>query len=171
MENLNHSYLNPKLEARHLPEKGGAGIFAHEEIQKGELLTMWGGQIVTEETYRQLPEERQMHGIQVWDFLYQVQLHPGEDPADYFNHSCAPNAGLNSPISLVALRDIHIDEEICFDYAMSDSSDYDEFICHCGSSHCRGNVTGHDWQIPELQQKYNEYFSPYLQKRITKATN
>ena len=115
MKNLNHSYLNPKLEARKLPEKGGAGIFAREDIQEGELLTMWGGQILTEEAYRQLPEERQNHGIQVWDFLYQVQLHPGADPADLFNHSCNPNAGLNSPISLIALRDYPgIGEEICF---------------------------------------------------------
>lgn len=168
MENFNHSYLNPKLEARQFPEKGGAGIFAREDILQGELITMWGGQILTEEAYRQLPEERQTHGIQVWDFLYQVQLHPGQDPADFFNHSCNPNAGLNSPISLIALRDIQAGEEICFDYAMSDSSDYDEFICQCGMPQCRGKVTGHDWQLPQLQERYNGYFSPYLQHRIDK---
>lgn len=168
MDHVNHSYINPKLEVRQFPEKGGAGIFAREDIQKGELLTMWGGQILTEEAYRQLSEERQTHGIQVWDFLYQVQLHPGQDPADFFNHSCNPNAGLNSPISLIALRDIPAGEEICFDYAMSDSSDYDEFICQCGTPQCRGKITGHDWQIPELQERYNGYFSPYLQKRINK---
>jgi len=168
MEEFNHSYLNPKLEVRQFPEKGGAGIFAKEYIQTGELLTMWGGQILTEEAYRQLPEERQNHGIQVWDFLYQVQLHPGTDPADFFNHSCIPNAGLNSPISLIALRDILIDEEVCFDYAMSDSSDYDEFTCRCGTSLCRGKITAQDWQKPELQRRYKGYFSPYLQQRINK---
>ncbi|MDX9864510.1 MAG: SET domain-containing protein-lysine N-methyltransferase [Anaerolineaceae bacterium] len=168
MEHANHSYINPKLEARHFPQKGGSGIFAREAVQEGELLTMWGGQILTEEAYRLLPAERQNHGIQVWDFLYQVQLHPGTDPADFFNHSCNPNAGLNSPISLIALRDIHMDEEICFDYAMSDSSDYDQFICQCGAPQCRGKVTGQDWQIPELQKRYQGYFSPYLQQRINK---
>jgi len=168
MEHFNHSYLNHKLEARQFPEKGGAGIFACENILKGELLTMWGGQILAEEAYRQLPEERQTHGIQVWDFLFQVQLHPGQDPADFFNHSCNPNAGLNSPISLIALRDIKSGEEICFDYAMCDSSDYDEFVCQCGTPQCRGKITGQDWQIPELQERYNGYFSPYLQQRINK---
>jgi hypothetical protein len=166
MENCNHSYLNPKLEARQFPQKGGAGIFAHQTVQAGELLAMWGGQILTESEYRQLPEERQTHGVQVWDFLYQVQLHPGQDPADFFNHSCDPNAGLNSPISLVAMRDIAAGEEICFDYAMTDSSDYDEFTCCCGTALCRGQITGQDWQRPELQTRYRGYFSPYLQKRI-----
>jgi SET domain-containing protein len=171
MENINHSYINPKLEPRKFTKKGGVGIFACEDIQKGEMLTMWGGQILTEEAYRQLPEERQNHGIQVWDFLYQVQLHPGIDPADFFNHSCNPNAGLNSPISLIALRDIHVNEEVCFDYAMSDSSDYDEFICQCGTPDCRGKVTGRDWQRSDLQERYRDYFSPYLQQRITKMND
>lgn len=167
MENYNHSYLNPKLEARQLPRKGGTGIFAREAVQAGELLTMWGGQILTEAAYRTLPLERQTHGVQVWDFLYQVQLHAGQDPADFFNHSCDPNAGLNSPISLVAMRDIAAGEEVCFDYAMTDSSDYDEFICRCGSPLCRGQVKGQDWQLPDLQERYRGFFSPYLQQRIS----
>ena len=166
MENYNHSYLNPKLEARQLEQKGGVGIFASQPVKAGELLAMWGGQILTEELYRQLPIERQTHGVQVWDFLFQVQLHPGEDPADYFNHSCTPNAGLSSPISLVAIKDIRIGEEVCFDYAMTDSSDYDEFQCCCETPLCRGRVTGQDWRRPDLQERYRGYFSPYLQRKI-----
>jgi len=92
----------------------------------------------------------------------------GNSSADYFNHSCNPNCGLDSPISLVAMRDIEVGEEACFDYAMSDSSDYDEFECHCGAPNCRKTITGRDWMLPELQERYFGFFSPYLQRRIEK---
>jgi hypothetical protein len=31
--------------------------------------------------------------------------------------------------------------------------------CHCGSARCRGKVSGEDWKLPELQQRYGNYFS------------
>jgi hypothetical protein len=49
---------------------------------------------------------------------------------------------------------------------MCDASDYDEFRCLCGSSTCRGIVTGSDWRDPALQVKYTGWFSPYLVRRI-----
>ena len=74
--------------------------------------------------------------------------------------------GLIGQISVVALRDIYPGEEVCFDYAMSDSVPYDEFTCACGELNCRGRVTGNDWMLPDLQARYAGYFSPYLQRRI-----
>ncbi len=170
MEKPTYSYLTPKLVLRECPEKGSYGLFAVEPILAGELLTMWGGQIVTAAQMAALPVERQTHGIQVDEDLYEVPILEDE-PADYFNHSCDPNCGLSSPLSLVAIRDIAVGEEACFDYAMSDSSDYDEFECHCGSGSCRKTVTGQDWKLPELQKKYHGFFSPYLQRRIDRLQN
>ncbi len=167
MEIQTFSYCSPKLELRPCPEKGGFGLFAIEPISAGELLAMWGGQVVTGEQLQYLPIDRQTHGIQIHEDLYLIPVTHGE-PADYFNHSCNPNCGLDSPISLVAMRDIEVGEEACFDYAMSDSSDYDEFECHCGAPNCRKTITGRDWMIPELQERYFGFFSPYLQRRIEK---
>ena len=67
---------------------------------------------------------------------------------------------------LVAMRDIAVGEEITFDYAMCDASDYDEFSCMCGVPTCRQVVTGADWRDPVLQAKYAGWFSPYLLTRI-----
>jgi hypothetical protein len=67
---------------------------------------------------------------------------------------------------LVAMRDIEPGEELTFDYAMCDASDYDEFACLCGTRSCRGIVTGADWRDPVLQAKYMGFHSPYLMKRI-----
>ena len=159
-------YVSPKLAARRYINKGGYGIFADTFVSSGELLVVWGGNVVTGEQFAQLSPREKMHSIQIEENLYQVPSRPEPEPGDFINHSCTPNAGLSSSISLVAMRDIEIGEEICFDYAMSDGSPYDEFDCACASLHCRGRVTGDDWRLPKLQARYAGYFSPYLQRRI-----
>lgn len=157
------SYLTPKCEAR--PAFGDdLGVFALEPIRKGELIAMWGGDVLHESELESVPEEIVKLGIQVEEELYLVSIDPG--PADRVNHSCEPNAGINGHIMLVAMQDIQSGEQVCFDYAMSDGSPYDEFACQCGSELCRKQVTGNDWQLPELQVRYAGYFMPYLQRRI-----
>jgi hypothetical protein len=158
-------YLSPKLEVRPDPEKGGFGVFAREAAQVGEVLVVWGGNIVTEELLEQLPPVMQHHAVQIDEGLYLATVGDLE-PADYVNHSCEPNLGLRGQITLVALRNIQPGEEVCFDYAMTDSTPYDEFECHCALPTCRKVITGNDWQLPELWAKYQGYFSPYLQRRI-----
>lgn len=159
------SYLSPKLEARENPAKGGMGVFARERVKAGDRLAVWSGELHSLESLLTLEPERQHRCVQVEEDLYLVPIPLGE-PADFFNHSCDPNAGLDGQIVVRALRDIKSGEEVCFDYAMTDSSPYDEFECACGSAKCRGVVTGNDWQKPDLQTKYAGWFSPYLQRRI-----
>jgi len=164
------SYLSPKLEARSLPAKGGFGVYAVTPIMAGELLVVWGGDVVTGEELARIPGNTQHLCIQVEEDLYLIIHEDRVGPADYINHSCAPNAGMSGQIALVAMRAIRSGEEVCFDYAMSDGSHYDEFECHCGAANCRGRVTGEDWKRPELIKRYQGYFSPYLQRRIDLLT-
>jgi hypothetical protein len=65
----------------------------------------------------------------------------------------------------VALRDIEIDEEVTFDYAMSDDEFY-EMNCYCGAPTCRGTITGLDWRKTEILKKYDGYFSWFIQRQI-----
>lgn len=165
MNDRTTAYISAKLYAKAHPQKGGLGVFARASIKEGELLVVWGGDIVNGKTLALLPQREQQHSIQVEEDLYLVPHGPAE-PADFVNHCCEPNAGLSGQISLVALRDIEPGEEVCFDYAMSDSSPYDEFDCECGAANCRGRVSGNDWRRPELWERYAGHFSPYLQRRI-----
>jgi len=157
-------FLSTKMESRLRPDINEYGVFAVEMIQAGEVLSVWGGDVITTEQFLQLPPDIQRLGIQVEEGLFLVAFSPG--PVDYFNHSCDPNAGLLGQIVLVALRDIWPGEEVCFDYAMTDGSPVDEFKCQCGSPHCREQVTGQDWTQPDLWERYDGHFSPYLQRRI-----
>lgn len=160
------SYLSPKLEVRAAPQKGGFAVYTREALEKDELLCVWTGRVVTFSELQGLSEAEKSHTLQVDEGIYLAPLGPEEEPADYINHSCAPNAGIRGQVSLVAMRPIAPGEEITFDYAMSDSSAFDEFACACGSPLCRGRVTGDDWKRPELWERYNGYFSAYLQRRI-----
>lgn len=110
-------------------------------------------------------QDRRTRGLQVTDDLFLVSPH-ADDPTDLMNHSCEPNLGVLGTNALVAMRHIETGESLCFDYAMTESSTYDEFECVCGRSACRGRIMGDDWRDPVLQQRYHGYFSAYLQKRI-----
>lgn len=158
------SYLSPKIEVREAARKG-LGLFAVATISRGETLAGWGGQVMARADFDRQSEHRRTHALQIDDDLYMVG--PEEpDPADLANHSCEPNAGVVGNVLLVAMTDIVPGEEVCFDYAMADTDDYDEFVCECGTASCRRLVTGGDWRIPELQQRYRGYLSSYIERRI-----
>jgi hypothetical protein len=158
-------YVSPKLATKIRAEKGGYGLYAMQTIQPGELLVMWGGDVVTSDRLTELSPRSKRHSIQIEENLYLVP-HQMPEAGDFVNHSCDPNAGLSGQTGLIAIRAVEAGEEICYDYAMSDGSPYDEFRCKCGALSCRGRVTGNDWALPHLQLRYGGYFSPYLQRRI-----
>jgi hypothetical protein len=158
------SYLSSKLEGHPKANGSGNGIFSLEPIRKGELIAVFGGVVYEWDAFIHLSERDRSLCIQVEDRLFLVPRPIGE--GDYVNHSCNPNAGLSGQIGLVAMRDIKVGEEVCFDYAMSDTMPYDEFECGCGQPNCRRHISGNDWQKPELQKRYAGFFSPHVQRRI-----
>jgi uncharacterized protein len=158
-------YLSSKLELRETSHKGGWGVFARELVFRGEVVAMWGGRVISEAEAMSYDEDWLRYIVQVEDRLFMAPSVPPE-PAEFINHSCDPSAGLSGQISLVALRDIEPGEEVCYDYAMSDSHRRVEFECHCGSPLCRGRFSADDWRSLELQMRYAGHFSPYLQRRI-----
>lgn len=163
------SYISPKLIVHYQSKKGGFGVFCLEPVVKGELLAIFGGHALNYQQLMRLPDYFHSLTLQVKNDLYLVSFRV--EPADRINHSCNPNAGMSQANHLVAIKNIEARKEICFDYAMTDSCPYDEFICHCGESQCRGKVTGNDWRSPELQARYKDYFSPYLRHQIKQEQN
>jgi len=158
------SYFNPKCETRKNKE-GECAVYAREFIPKGELISLWGGDIVEIKKLDPSMPRFTQRVLQIDEELCILTVEDKE-PNDCFNHCCDPNLGFSGQIGLLAMRDIQPSEELTFDYAMSDGSPYDEFECYCGAKNCRKKVTGNDWKIPELWKRYNGYFSPYLAKRI-----
>lgn len=157
-------FLIPKARPTATPGKG-YGTVASEPITAGEVVAAFGGRCVTRDEFDLLPTSQQVRSLQIDEQLY-IAGAPEPEPADFINHSCEPNCMLNGNVVLAAMRDIAVGEELTYDYATSDGSDYDEFECACGTPLCRGKISGHDWMLPELQLRYRGSFSPYLAKRI-----
>ena len=154
----------PDAETRFMPHVG-YGVFATQPIPAGVTVATFGGYLVTGAELATLGADRASRSIQVEADLFMVTRTEPE-AWDLYNHSCSPTCGLAGSNQLVTLRDIAPGEELTFDYATCDSSDYDEFECLCGQPTCRGVVTGLDWTKRELQDRYAGWFSPYLQRRI-----
>lgn len=161
-------WVSPKLAAAVRREKGGHGLFATKTVHPGELLVMWGGDVCEGDKLSELGPVARRHSIQIEEDLYLVP-HGTPEAGDYVNHSCDPNAGMHGQTALVATRLILAGEEVCYDYAMSDGSRYDEFKCSCRAPSCRSRITGNDWALAELQRRYAGLFSPYLQRRIDQS--
>ena len=170
MQNRTYSWMNPCVEMRETA-KTGKGIYATRFISKGDLISVFGGYVITRDEELMLPEEFNDEGVQISDdLILGIKDASGLEDASYINHSCDPNSGYNGQIFLVAMRDIEDGEEITFDYAMclyrlNGDKQY-SFDCYCGSRKCRKKITDDDWKITELQQKYNGYFQWYLQEKI-----
>ena len=145
----------------------GRGVVAVEAIAKDEIVAIKAGNIITADELAEATEQAGDLALQIDDDFYIAPrtLDEAESMSVFINHSCDPNVGFRGQVVYVALRDIAAGEELCHDYAM-ERSDHYRLDCHCGSSLCRGTVSGDDWKLPELQQRYGEYFSIYLLNKI-----
>jgi uncharacterized protein len=162
------SYITPKVRKGATSAIEGRGLAAVAPIAAGELVAIKGGHIVTTAALAALPERLRNSEAQIADGFHLAALTEAEyEPVMLFlNHSCEPNVGFAGNIVLVTMRDISPGEELTTDYALFD--DHDEMMqCRCRTASCRGTISGRDWQRPDLQRKYGNYFSSYLQRRFT----
>ncbi|MCM8784506.1 MAG: SET domain-containing protein [Candidatus Omnitrophica bacterium] len=170
---LRHSYITRKAEVR---KSGisGKGVFAKELIKEGEIIAVWGGDIVTEEELAGLSKKNfrdiYHYATQIADGFYLVSDRKGRvlEDDDYFNHSCEPNAGIKGHLIMMAMKEIKPGEEITYDYAMTDAGLRYRFRCRCGRRNCRGIITSQDWKKQHLQKKYRNFFSWFVQEKIKK---
>jgi uncharacterized protein len=165
---LNLSYFSPKLEKRPSTIEG-RGLYAAVSIKKDEIAVVKGGYVMTTMQRDEIGRKLGPSEIQITEdlFIGPSTLAELEGGMMHLNHSCEPNLGVQGQVVFVALRDIHAGEELTFDYAMTDHGAY-EMQCCCGSDCCRGTITGSDWMKPEIQKKYDGYFSWFIQRRIGK---
>jgi hypothetical protein len=164
----NVNWDSPKLEF-YASATCGRGVRAREAIARGESVGVFGGHIIPLTERGGLPAELDHFYFQVSDDL--ILTHTSLEQVrrskiEFINHSCEPNVGFNGQIELVAMIDIAAGATVTFDYALCTSELEFTMECFCGSTHCRKYVTGNDWKIFALQQKYERYFQPYLIRKI-----
>ncbi|HEY8767058.1 MAG TPA: SET domain-containing protein-lysine N-methyltransferase [Dehalococcoidia bacterium] len=156
------TWLNPKIEVRPSAIEG-RGLFAKEDIHEGEPIVLMGGQVLTDEEFRSLKLTK-YSAAAIGEGLHILLDTP--NPAEYGNHSCDANTWMADEVTTAAKRRIRPLEEVTIDYAVFTATEDWSMPCNCNSARCRGVVTGNDWRIPEVQQRYAGHFSPFLNVRI-----
>lgn len=155
----------------------GNGIYAAADIIKGKTIVDFSkasGRFISEKMADlAFWKKGKDYVLQTGDHRYWSAKGRNADDCWFLNHSCNPNLGINGRFRFVSLRNIKAGEELTFDYAMSESSNY-TINCKCGSKICRKTITGNDYKLKSLQKKYEGFFSDYLKRKIeilTKTEN
>jgi hypothetical protein len=159
-------WLNSRVEVRGSRIEG-RGLVAVERIAAGALVERLGGVFVTDPELRQMIESASAYvdSVSIEHNLNLVL--PAGSPLHFGNHSCDPTLWWVDPLMLVARVDIGADSEVTVDYGtLTDDPDF-RMDCTCGAASCRGQITGLDWKLAELQQRYGDHWVPVLRRRIT----
>lgn len=137
----------------------GAGVFAKENIKKGEIILRRVGRIMQVENISKTPKYIQSHWFPISKDKYLMS----DPPAKYLNHSCDPNAGIINDKDLVAMKDIKSGEEIAYDYAMVGVDSW-TMECHCGAKNCRKIIGRYEQLDPKTKKKYEKYVPDWVKK-------
>jgi|SRR3989344_1375099 len=103
IEITNSSWITPKVRVL-LSTLGGKGLFAVDEIKKGEQVVVWKGDYAGEIEARQAKEKGKL--VMQWDTnLFSIEDR-GDDIGYYVNHSCDSNLWMKDAYTLIARRAI-----------------------------------------------------------------
>lgn len=157
----------------------GNGYFATDVIKEGEEVFKWEGEIVSDSDLKKIESSGKYHSsvaigedknllFNVIDPKVDIIEHEGSGTGG-LNHSCDPNLWMKDEVTVVVRRDIKEGEELTIDYSMfTVTPDFKLENCSCGSGLCRRTITGNDWKLKDLQDRYKDYFSPFINERKTR---
>ena len=89
------NWIHPSLEVRET-RTCGYGVFAREPILGGTIVLVYGGIVITEEEFNDLPDELQHFPFNVADGLFLAPRDMNDlGVGERVNHSCDPNIGFS----------------------------------------------------------------------------
>jgi hypothetical protein len=153
------------------PARIGRGVFAARTFRRGDTVLAIDGRVVN---YVRLWErEGSRFSANCIRFGPETYLDPGDGPASFLNHSCAPNAAIgktDNRLYLVAARRISKGEEITFDYSTTiGDDDVWTMRCRCGRASCRRVIRNFGSLPVSLRAHYleNGFVPPFIVRTLT----
>jgi len=147
---------NPNVIVRSTTDRG-LGVFAVEAIEPGDLIASFDGQRFASCDDDQLPPSAWYHAIQYGPNC----VRDSAGIARVVNHSCEPNCGIRRLFDIVCMKPIAPGEEVFWDYAMSENSDW-AMDCVCGTPSCRKKIIGFRGLDDQKIAEYEGYISAWL---------
>lgn len=127
----------------------GHGLMATRDIQPGELIMEYIGDVISDAEHQNRITEYEDSGIKHHFFMeikkdYVIDATKAGNISRFINHSCNPNAKTEKwtvlgmiRIAFAATKVIKQGEEITFDYQFVSYGEKEQ-KCYCGSKNCRG---------------------------------
>ena len=166
---LPETWVSPKQDIRPSPIQG-MGIFAGQTIKQGEAVEIIGGQVMSEVEFEMFQRNTPLYNaVQIGEGLHLVELlNNTYNRKGSLNHSCDSNLWMADAVTIVARFEIAMGQELTVDYALFTSQSHwiMDSMCQCGTAVCRKTITGNDWKLRGVQERYQNHFSPYLSERI-----
>lgn len=126
---------DPRFEIREGRPGTGLGLYAKEDIKKGDFVLEYTGKKIPTKVADDMEEARYLFEI---DKKWTIDGEDESNTARYINHCCDPNVEAevhDGHILITAVRDIHAGEELGIDYG---EEYYKEFIkpdgCLCAAT-------------------------------------
>ncbi len=126
----------------------GRGLFAGEPILPGtEILRFTGPVLTLNEVRAKGAQAANALQVGIDRYLYL------DEPGRLVNHSCSPNSAVLNDTTLIAIRPIAADEELCFDYSTTISDGW-TMTCRCDSPGCRGLIVAFQLLPEPLRRRF-----------------
>lgn len=167
MTGISGSYRSPSCIVRP-SDIDGFGLFASAPLTKGEVVAIRGGHIVPKDVALDIDARLGGYSHPLTDDWFLAPLEASEvpDTVIFFNHGCTPNIAPHGQVVFTAIRNIEAGEEILCDYCTIVCYPEYRLQCHCGSTRCRGVITGDDWRRADLRARYRGLFSTQIEHKI-----
>jgi uncharacterized protein len=153
----------------------GQGVFAALDIAKGEVILELKGQKIEREIKNAKESKRYENWVGMGENLWLNVFYPYR----YLNHSCEPSAAIVEDLKVITMRDIQKDEEITFDYSLTDHDKYWSMDCNCGKQTCRKIIHFVEkaprevfaWHFPHIPTYFQKaYLKRYIEDSDTVAS-
>ncbi len=163
MQSFNRrTWLDPRIEVRPSIIEG-RGLFANASIPAETIVERWGGIVLTDDQL-QAHKAGKYSAAAIGEGINLLQ--DLDDPVACGNHSFDPNLWMVDEATVATRRNIAPGEELTIDYATHTVDPTWSMACRCGSAPCRGIVTGDGWRRADLRERYQDHFSPFINRRI-----
>tara|TARA_A100001011_G_C14036699_1_gene726037 strand:+ start:81 stop:575 length:495 start_codon:yes stop_codon:yes gene_type:complete len=136
----------------------GRGIFAKQDIEKGQKVIEYIGEKITKcegdkrsnRRINRYLNSKTTGSVYIFELnkKYDIDGSPRYNKARYINHSCSPNCEVEikkGRIWIRSIKKIKNNDELSYDYGYEfDKDDYKDHPCRCRSKKCIGYIIAKD---------------------------